>query len=220
MGSELILIGVGHVFDICEKIEEIIRKERPAAIAVELDYNRAMALLREGKRESPNLFYSLMAKLQNLIANKYGVKAGNEMLTAIKVGKEMNIPIIFIDKDANEIINKLWKEMNAIKKIKLLISSFFSIFVGKRKIEEEVKKFEENPENFIKKLEKELPEIKRILIDERNEYMAKNLGIAVEKYGKVVAIVGEGHVEGLKNLLEEMHPEINLKIIHLSQLIG
>ncbi len=217
--AHLILVGVGHIFNLEERIKKLIIEEKPNAIAIELDFKRALALLEKKHVKSQNLFYSLMAKLQNLIANKYGVKAGNEMLAAIKTGYEMNIPIIYIDKDAGEIINRLWKEISIVKKFRLIIASFFSLFIRKRKVEEEIKKFEKNPDEFMEKIEENLPEVKKILIDERNEYMANNLKKALKEYDKVLAIVGEGHISGIKKLLEN-EKNIELKIIHLSDLIN
>ncbi|HEC82271.1 MAG TPA: hypothetical protein ENI53_00090, partial [Thermoplasmatales archaeon] len=127
----------------------------------------------------------------------------------------MGIPLYYIDMDSREIINKLWSNLSFRKKISILLSSFLSLFVSRKRIEREIKNFEKDGEKTIKKFEKEMPELKRILIDERNEYMANKLRDILNENNKVVAIVGEGHIVGLKSLLNDFE----IKIIHLSQLL-
>ena len=216
MDSKIVLIGTGHVFDLKEKLRGVIEEEMPDAIALELDIERASALLNAKKDKVP-LFYLLLSKVQNAIAHKFGVKSGGEMLTAMKVAKELDVPILYIDMNAREVIIKLWNSMTLKRKIVMLLSSFLSLFWRKEKIEKEIKKFEENSEKFTEEMEKHFPEIKKILIDERNEYMARKLKDFAEKYNKIVAVVGEGHVNGLENLLKDF---AELKIIHLSQLMS
>lgn len=112
-------------------------------------------------------------------------------------------------------MDKLWRAMSLKKKIMIILSSFLSIFYRKGEIEKKIKEFKSD--EFMEELEKHFPEIKKILIDERNEYMAENLKNYAKKYDKIVAIVGEGHIKGLKDLLENF---VELEIIHLSQLIS
>lgn len=217
MANKLILVGVGHVFDIGKKVEDIIRTEKPDAIALELDEERAIALSQKEGKTAPNFIYSLFAKIQQIIAAKFKVEVGNEMLAAIKVANEMNIPILFIDMNARHVIQKLWKKMGLKKKISILLSSFTAFFMSKERVEKEIKNFEKEPEKFNEKMREIYPEISEILIDERNRYMAKELIRSLGKYEKIVAIVGEGHISGLKEILEK--EEIDLEIIHLSKLL-
>ena len=82
MANKLILVGVGHVFQLEDKIREIIEEEKPDAIALELDEGRAIALEKKGNSKG-NFIYSLLSKVQQIVASKYGVVAGNEMLSAL-----------------------------------------------------------------------------------------------------------------------------------------
>ena len=216
MAGELILVGVGHVFDIGKRIEEIIEKERPDAVALELDFNRAMALksrVKKGKRV--NFLYYVMAKLQDTIAKKFSGKAGGEMLSALNKAESMNIPVHYIDMDSREIITRLWLNLSFRKKISILFSSLLSLFISKKSIEKEIKNFELEGEKKMEEIGRDFPELKKILIDERNEHMAGELKKILNENEKVVAIVGEGHIIGLKNLLNDF----DIKIIHLSELI-
>ena len=214
MDSKIVLVGIGHVFNLDKQIKDIVRKEMPDAIALELDVERANALIHRKKGRAP-FFYSLLAKVQNLIARKFGVETGKEMLSSIEIAKELDIPIIYIDMNSRRVMDKLWRAISLKKKIMIILSSFLSIFYRKGEIEKKIKEFKSD--EFTEELEKHFPEIKKILIDERNEYMAENLKNYAKKYDKIVAIVGEGHIKGLKDLLENF---VELEIIHLSQLIS
>jgi len=218
MAPELILVGVGHVFDIGSKIEEIIKEEMPDAIALELDFERAIALQnKEQKRQAPNFLYALLAKVQTVIAKKFGEEAGKEMVAALRAAAELSIPTYYIDMNARKIVSRIWYSMSIREKLSLLFSAFLSIFIRKKRIEGEIKKFQDSANSFLEKMEKDFPEIKHILIDERNEHMAKNLINLMEQKEKVIAIVGEGHIKGLQEILE--NKEIKLRIIHLKDLL-
>ena len=219
MAAELILVGVGHVFDIGKKIENIIEKELPDAVAVELDKIRVAALQSKDitKIKNKNFLYSLLARVQEVIAKKFNGHAGNEMLVAINTSNKIGVPVFYIDMESKIMINKLWNILSIRERISLLFSIFLSIFVRKEKIEKEIRSFEDNSMEFLKKIEESFPKLKHILIDERNEYMSEKLKKLSDIHHKIVAIVGEGHILGLSGLLE--CEEIDLRIIHLSQLL-
>jgi len=209
MDKEITIVGVGHVFDIGEKIREIIIEENPDAIAIELDEKRLYALMNPQSKK-PSGIYSLLSLTQSMIAGKFGVIAGNEMLSAINTAKERNLPLYCIDTDAEFILSKIWKKMELKNKIKLFLSIFLTIFMPKNKIKKEVKEMDYS--KFVEEIGKQFPAIKEVLIDERNEYMAKNIIALLEKHNKIVAVVGEGDVRGLENLLKN---SANVKTIHL-----
>ena len=216
MANKLILVGVGHVFQLEDKIREIIEEEKPGAIALELDEGRAIALEKKSNSKG-NFIYSLLSKVQQIVASKYGVVAGNEMLSALKIARDKNIPVLYIDMNAYEVIEELWKKISIRRKLSLFISAILTMFMSKERIEKEVKEFEKEPEKFEEKLRKIFPEFVEILIDKRNKYMVNNLLSYPPLYEKIVVIVGEGHVKGMEELLKRNNVE--LKTIHLSQLI-
>jgi pheromone shutdown protein TraB len=219
MDSELILIGTGHVFDIGKKIVTIIEKEDPDAIAIELDVTRATALQsgnRTVKKRAISLYY-LMAKVQAIIAKKFKVSAGDEMRSAITMANNSGIPLFYIDMDAKHILNKLWNCLSFKKKVSLLVSVFLSLFMRKKNIEAEIKTFENNPADILDQLEAHFPELKKVLIDERNEYMVKQIKKILSEEIRLMVIVGEGHIQGISELLN--NDNIKHEIIHLSQIL-
>ncbi|HDM22972.1 MAG TPA: TraB family protein, partial [Methanomicrobia archaeon] len=100
MEEKLVLVGVGHVFDISTQIKEVIDAVDPDAVALELDKNRLQFLLSPVKnKKSPNFLYFILSKIQEKIAKKYGVTTGSEMLSAAAMAKDKGIDILCIDKD-------------------------------------------------------------------------------------------------------------------------
>ena len=75
-------------------------------------------------------------------------------------------------------------------------------------MERELERFEEDESAFLQELAKDLPSVKRVLIDERNSHMAIAVRTLEARHGSVVAVVGEGHLEGLRALLADRSPDV------------
>ncbi len=202
------LIGSAHVFDISDRIEKEIMARDPAVVAVELDRTR-YAALKSGERggEGP-LLYKLLQKVQKRLAQKYGVEVGQEMLTSVETAKKMNAKVAFIDIPAQDFLTRLLDEMSLKEKISLVIGGFVGLFISKKRLEKEIDRFQSEETQPSDMMSVEMPAIKRILIDERNEFMAKNLKELEDRFDSVVAVVGDGHIPGMKRELKGRDLEI------------
>jgi len=138
------------------------------------------------------------------------------MLTTINYAQTHQLPISFIDMNAQELFNRMLKTMSFSEKIRLMFSGFGGFFVSKKHIEKELSKIQENFDKYIEEIGKKFPTIKRVLIDERNMHMARQLVDANEKYEQVIAVVGDGHIPGLSEMLNKK--EIKFESIRLNQL--
>jgi pheromone shutdown protein TraB len=150
------------------------------------------------------------------MAKQYGVNAGSEMITAINYAQTYQLPFAFIDLNAQQMFTNMLKKMTFIEKFKLMFSGFGGFFISKKRVDEELKNFEQNFDSYIEQIGKKFPTIKRVLIDERNNYMVQELVKANEQYTKVIGVVGDGHIPGLSKLLIEK--KIDFKVIRLSQI--
>ncbi|MGF3553823.1 MAG: TraB/GumN family protein [Thermoplasmatota archaeon] len=220
----IILIGTGHVFNLSQQLLEIFNKEKPEIICVELDKQRYDALIlkqtdsQKYKKQEKNIpiLYKLLSKFQESMAKQYGVTAGSEMITAINYAQTNQIPVAFIDLNAQNMFTHMLKKMSLKEKFSLVLSGIGGIFVGKKRVEEELKNFEKKFDLYIEEIGKKYPTIKKILIDERNNYMTEELLKANMQYKKIIAVVGDGHIPGLSILLSEK--KIDFKTIRLSQI--
>jgi len=79
------------------------------------------------------------------------------------------------------------------------------LFIREEISKEEIEKLKESDalSEAMKMLAEQSPEMKRILIDERDQYMAEKIRQSMGKL--VVAVVGAGHVKGLTAELENKH---------------
>ena len=218
------LIGTGHVFNLTQPLLNIFDDKQPNIICVELDKQRFNALMlkqsdpegyKKMKKNVPAL-YKLLARFQEGMANEYGVTAGQEMLTSINYARSHQLPIAFIDMNAQRLFNRMLKTMSFSEKIKLMLTGFGGLFVSKKRVEKELKNFEKNFDTYIEQIGKKFPTLKRVLIDERNLYMVQQLAVANEQHEKVIAVVGDGHIPGISRLLE--NKELDFETIRLSEL--
>jgi pheromone shutdown protein TraB len=208
------LIGVGHVFDIRPNVEKLIYDRMPSVVCVELDKYRYEALLnREMSRDGP-VVYKLLSRFQKKMANKYGVDVGEEMLGAIAMAKKIGAKLAFIDVDATFVFDRFWASMSFSEKLKLIIGAFGGVFVRKKQVERELKKFRENSEQYLEMFSKEFPTIKEELIDRRDMHMAKAIRKLNSEYSTLVAVVGDGHIMGISKMLHDLE----LEIIRLNEL--
>ncbi len=215
MGKRVVLVGVGHVFDIAPQIKEVVEYVKPDIITLELDKRRFHTILSQESGKNVPFFYKLLGKMQENIAKKYGVETGSEMLAAVEKAKELDISVECIDMDAQRVFLKLWKNMPLRKKVSLIIGGVTGLFLPKKKVEKEIKLFEENADEYLSHFEKYFPHIKKILIDERNMFMAQQLKKFLQHYSTIISIVGEGHMYGLEKILQEY---VSVIVIHLSDL--
>lgn len=213
----IIILGVGHVFDISSQVRGIIEDERPDVVCVELDPLRYHALLNPSQnRSNAQLTYRLLAAFQRRLARQYGGEVGAEMVTATRVAQEIGSEVLLIDADANKLFRQLWQEMPLQEKVKLGLSAVTSLFLSRRRVEQELESFQAHEEAYLDQMGEQFPTLKRMLIDERNEIMARRIDAAASRFPNVLVVVGDGHVEGIVRLLDRD----DIKVIRLREIRG
>ncbi len=142
----------------------------------------------------------LLANLQRQVADRIGIRAGAEMLEAINESEQKGIPIALLDRSVSVTLKRAMKKMGVFEKLKFLYSVVLAAFgfgqeeITKEKIEEIKQK--DVMTQLMEQLSKEFPSIKEVLVDERDTYIANKIMQIDAK--KIVAVVGAGHVEGIK----------------------
>lgn len=211
--SRITLVATSHIAEeSLRKIEETIRKEQPDCVTVELDVARFLGMTRGGGRPSVRefgvagvLLFSLMRGIQNWLGKKVGILPGTDMLKAVELARNNGIPVFFIDRDIRATFLRIksigWKE-----KVRLLFLLVKGIALGPFLKGEEIDLRKVPEERLLQEVmtyfKEEFPTIYRILITERDAYMAHHLFHLSQKYKKIVAVIGAGHKEGLMKLLK------------------
>jgi pheromone shutdown-related protein TraB len=210
--KEIILVGTAHISkESIKLVEETIAKEEPDVIGVELDKDRLYQLMSGKKWQETNiieiiqtgktelfLLNIMLSNMQRQLGEHVGVAPGAEMLAALKIAQEKQLPVQLLDRDVRVTLKRAFKTMGIIEKLKLgaaLIGGFFGIGekITIEKIEE-LKK-EDLLNNLMKELGKQFPSIKKVLVDERDLFISEMIRKSPGK--KIVAVVGAGHIEGI-----------------------
>ncbi len=202
------LLGVGHVFDIGSAIRAEVHRRRPKIVALELDPARFAYLMNRTPRTRRPSVFGLLASFQSRIAEQYGVQVGDEMLAAAKAAQEIGCPVALIDQDSRVTLTRAWQAMSFAERVRLVVFSLSGLFVRRKRVEAELDRFYQDERGYLEQFAQELPTVKRVLIDERDAQMAGAIRSLHETRGDLVAVVGDGHVEGLLKLLGGLPVEV------------
>ena len=218
------LIGTSHIAkESLEKVEMNISGRKPDLVAVELDLARLQGLIhkKKGKIQLPlfqKVIVLLLQKMQDTLSKETGILPGQEMLDAVRHAKKADAQVALIDQRINVTISKLMKAMGLVEKAKLmayLVLGFLGLGASKVLPAEKGIDLNKIPEDefieyAIEYMESAFPSIFKVLVADRNWYMAHNLMKLSGKFETIVAVVGAGHVRGMKKLLEDEKIEVKV----------
>jgi pheromone shutdown-related protein TraB len=214
--GRIILVGTAHVSDrSVAEVNEVIEREKPDIVAVELCKGRYRALKGEEEAKEVNIkellsgskFYYfliqlLLAYVQKKIGTDQGTKPGAEMLSAIEKAEKTGARVALIDRDIQVTLERFWNKMSFFEKLKLFGSLVgASLGFGTKEIDVDAITNDDVVTQLVSGLRKFAPGAASVLLDERNAIMAKNL-LDISKEGKVVAVVGAAHCEGIRKYLD------------------
>jgi len=215
--KELIVIGTAHVSkNSAEEVKTIIEEEKPDSVAIELCNSRYQSMQDQDRWKKTDIAKVVKEKksfllLANLILSSYqkrmakqiGIQAGQEMLQAIESAKEIGAQLVLADRDIQVTFARIWGNLGFWGKTKLFFTLVLSIFSDEKITEEDLEKMKSGDmlTSALSELSKSFPQLKETLIDERDKFLAQKIKTAPGK--KVVAVVGAGHVPGLKEAIKE-----------------
>ena len=224
--DDILLVGTAHVSpQSVNEVKEAIESFKPDVVAVELCKSRYKVLTEKerwdntpitnflkGNRAYLLLAQTFLSSIQHRMGRKFGSEPGAEMLTAIEEAKKKGIKIALVDRDITITLKRAWTMMGVREKIRLAWE-FIKAMVGSE--EEEDFNIEEMMEqDIISSMMEEFgsiaPSVKNVLIDERDKYIAKRI-LDEKKKGKVLAVVGAGHIDGITRYLRQGKVDVNIK---------
>jgi pheromone shutdown protein TraB len=161
---------------------------------------------------------NLLQWIQMKIGEDLGVLPGSEMMVAVAVAREYKLPLGLIDQPAQTTVNRMWGKMPFAEKMRFLSQlglasglyflkpvlgeRIMSWFVEDDGINLGALEKGEGLNDVMEKFKEGFPTVYRVLVSERNAYMSRNLIKILSDKSRVVVVVGLGHVEGMKKLLE------------------
>lgn len=214
------VVGTAHVSRTSiDLVQEQISEFEPDIVAVELcesrlkslenpsalDNEDLLSIIKDG-RSGMILLQSALASQQRRMGIEQGEKPGAELLRAIDIAKEMELPVELIDRDIVTTLRRAWKKMGFVEKGRVLNALLWSDDEGDG---EDIEALLEDSDMLSKVLEEArdvAPRAGVVLIDERDRYMASRIR-QVSEQGRVLAVVGAGHLSGIKTVWETPTPE-------------
>ncbi len=213
--KEIVLVGTAHVSkDSADLVRHVIENERPDRVCVELDEQRFKALTERQRwanlnirqviknRQLPTLLVNLLlASYQRKLGGKLGVMPGTELLEATTVAEEHGIPVTLSDRNIRVTMLRAWRSMSFFQKMKLMVGVMASVLDPGEISEEDLQKLREKDvlSELMNELATAMPDLKSVVIDERDAYLAESIRSAEGR--RIVAVVGAGHVEGILETL-------------------
>lgn len=207
----IILVGTAHISqESTELVRRVISMEEPDCVCLELDDKRYQALTQKERWQSLDLkevirkkqlstlvINLLMAAYQKKLGGKLGVTPGAELLAAAETAKDRRIPISLCDRDIRITLRRAWKSTSLWKKSYLLATLLASLFDDTEISEEKLTELKRKDvlSDLMDELGETFPDLKRVLIDERDIFLAEKIKTSPGK--RLVAVVGAGHIAGI-----------------------
>ncbi len=215
--KEIYLVKTAHVSkNSINDVKECIGEVKPDAICIELDEDRykkisdpekwsdtdIVKVIKE-KKVGFLLVNLILASFQRRMAINMDSNSGGEMLEGIKQAKELNVPLVLADRPIKTTFSRIWNSLALYEKSKLLVSIIGSIFDDEEISEEDLQALKEADalEAALNEVGKEFPNVKKILVDERDAYLSSKIKNAPGK--KIVAIIGAAHAGGIERNLDK-----------------
>lgn len=174
--------------------------ERPSDMA-KLDM---IQVLRQGK--APMVAASLaLAAYQQRLADQFGVEPGADMRAAMVEAKRFGLPVLLVDRDLGTTLKRCYRQMPFWHRAPMILGLVSSVMSKQNISEDQIEKLKEGDvlETTFNEFAENDEALYRPLIDERDQYMAARLRQEAKLgYRHILAVVGAGHLKGIKQYLE------------------
>ncbi|MFT4343985.1 MAG: TraB domain-containing protein [Candidatus Woesearchaeota archaeon] len=222
--QNIILIGTSHIAkESVKNIQNAFEKYKPDIVAIELDERRLIGLLDTSKKKE-RISLSNIKQLgvqayvllrlghwaEHKLGKTVGMKPGIDMLTAYKIAKKENKKVALIDQDITITLKRLSKSITWKEKWEF-VKDLWRGFVLRKKDDELMQiDLTKVPENelilrLMKRVKTKYPNVYRVLVHERNVFMAKKISELAVQFPEstIVGVVGAGHKDEMEKLIEK-----------------
>jgi len=219
--STITILGTAHVSRAsAEKAQELIESKQHDVVCIELCQSRFNAMtdpnalakmdlfdvIRSGKASMVTASLAL-GSYQQRMAEQLGIEPGLEMKTSIKHAKELDLPLIVIDREVGTTLKRVYHNVPFWKRLYIIAGLFTSVVSRETVSEEEIEKLKTGDllETTFAQFAEDAKDLFVPLIDERDRYMTAKLLQALKDHpGKnLLAVVGAGHVKGMMSYLQK-----------------
>jgi pheromone shutdown-related protein TraB len=226
-GKEIYLVGTAHLSkQSVDDVRAVIQTVKPNSVCVELCQPRYNTMTDRETWKKMDIFkvirdkkamfllaQLILSSFYRKLGEKLGIQPGAEMLEAIHQAKESNAQLVLADREIEITLKRVWGYLGLWNKMKMLTGIVMSLFVGEKIDENMIEQLKQGDQLEIALAEftQKFPEVKRRLIDERDIFLSQKIRLAAGP--KVVAVVGAGHIAGIKKNITTEQPLDNLLLI-------
>lgn len=228
--DDLRLVGTAHISSTSVAlVRQQIEDWGPDLVAVELCESRKASLLEPEALENEDLLKILndgkshMILLQSALAAEQrrmgvasGEKPGAELLAAIEAAEEAGVPVELIDRDVVITLRRAWSKMGLREKWRVLDAFLWQEDDDDEASVEELLEDSDMLSNLMEEAREVAPGAGSVLIDERDAFIAGRLQ-QIRGKGKVLAVVGAGHLNGIVHQLGEPAMESTSRLAELNE---
>ncbi len=232
--KEIYLVKTAHVSkNSVEDVKECIETVQPDSICIELDSQRyeklkhpedwrnsdIVKIIKE-KQVGFLLVNVILSSFQKRIAKSMDSSSGAEMMEGIRQAEERNIPLVMADRPIKTTFSRIWNQLSGSEKVKVLTGIITAIFEDEDISEEDIARLKEADalEAALLEIGKEFPTVKRVLVDERDQYLCDKIRNAPGK--KTVAIIGAAHAGGIERNLNNEIDTKQLDVVEKKKGLG
>jgi len=215
----LLLLGTSHIAkQSLEDVKKAIEVDKPDIIALELDKKRLYSLMSSKKDKirfydvfrvgvKGFLFSVIGAWAERKLGEYVGVPPGSEMKQAIRLAQRKKIRIALIDQDIEVTLKKLSREITWKEKWNFVVDVLKAVVLRKKEVEFDLRTVPSKKviRKLIGKVRKRYPHIYKVLVKERNEFMASKLVRLMKEKpdDAILALVGAGHEDEMIDLIKK-----------------
>ena len=223
------LVGTAHISSTSVAlVRQQIEDWGPDLVAVELCESRKASLLDPEALENEDLLKILndgkshMILLQSALAAEQrrmgiaeGEKPGAELLAAIEAAEAADVPVELVDRDVVITLRRAWSKMGLREKWRVMDAFLWQEDDDETSVEELLED-SDMLSNLMEEAREVAPGAGSVLIDERDAFIAGRLQ-QIRGKGKVLAVVGAGHLNGVVHQLGEPAMESTSRLTELNE---
>lgn len=214
-GKQIYLVKTAHVSkNSVEDVRSCVEEVNPDSICIELDEQRYQKMnnpdqwrdtdiikIIKDKQVGYLLVNLILASFQRRIAKTMDSSSGAEMMEGIKLSKERNANLVLADRSIKTTFSRIWANLSLGEKSNLIVGIISSLFDNEEISEEDLQKLKQADEleAALSEISEEFPTVKKILVDERDQFLAQKIKSAPGE--KIVAIIGAAHAGGIERNL-------------------
>lgn len=215
--ERIIFVSVIHTdIESVEEARRIVREMKPEVVAVELDHERYHQLMNPPSEtetsttSTGDMAHDLMqqlALLEKSLGDITGSDVGDEMLAAIEEGRAIGAKIALVDRPMIATVQAMMKvSIDEIYKLtSMLPDATKDIENGGAGDLLAMLKEDGAVEDLMEQFRTEFPGLASVLIEQRDQYVAKALHFILnDSKGSIVAVLGAGHIQGVRAALDDL----------------